>query len=355
MNFSTQPENQLLERHLEQFTDKNLLIVGYCEESAPFYFGAQSVHLQTTQFQLYEQFKATLPTDSVNQTSFGLFPSEEVLKQTEVVIYYWSKSKQQSLFQLQFLMAHLPTETDFFVVGENRSGINSLKELVKPNASVNKLDSARRCSLYYVNVTQKPAFNLTDWWHSFVISDSALLPKGIQSTSIEALPGVFSQKSLDVGTALLLKTVLKLEEKTLQKNISVLDLGCGSGVIAKTMLLQNPNLNLIASDIDALSIESAKRNLAEFKHAQVQASHVFSTISDSFDLILSNPPFHQGQKTDYSAVESLILEAKLHLKPNGKFYLVANHFLPYEELMQTQFKTVVKCAETTQFKVYQLS
>lgn len=355
MDFSTQSENQLLERHLGHFAGRNLLVVGHCEENAPFFFGASSVHLQTTQFQLYDQFREVVTAESVNQTSFGLFPTDEVLKKTEVVIFYWSKSKQQSLFQLQFLIANLPDNTDFFVVGENRSGINSLKEIVKQYASVNKLDSARRSSLYYLTILKKANFNLNEWWHSFTIDDPKLLPKDIKSTSIDVLPGVFSQKHLDEGTNLLLRTVLEQEISTLKKEISILDLGCGSGVLAKMILLQNPNLKVTATDIDALSLDSSKRNLAEFKNATVYASHAFSMISDSFDLILSNPPFHQGQKTDYSAVETFIVEAKTHLKQNGKFYLVANHFLPYEELMATQFKSVKKCAETTQFKVYQLS
>lgn len=353
---AAQLENQLLMRHLEQFDGQRLLILGHCEEFAEFFFDCKSIHVHSSQFHFYEELQTLLSADSGQTSSFGILPPKTAFEHRDKVIYYWSKSKQQSLFQLLFIMANLPEQVDLFVVGENRSGINSLKALVKEFADVNKLDSARHSSLYYVAIHKKTVFKLNDWWHCFQINEGDLgLAKAVQ---IEALPGVFSQKQLDEGTKLLLQTIFSeqyLCSGSLTAISSVLDLGCGSGIIAKTILQQRSDMKLLATDVDAFALESTKRNLAAFANAEVRASDVFSEITESFDLILSNPPFHQGQKTDYSAVEKLILQAKHHLNPNGKFYLVANHFLPYEELILKQFKTVLKCAETTKFKVYQLS
>lgn len=355
MDFSTQPENQLLERHLAHFADRSLLIMGECEESAPYLFSDQTVHIHSTQFVFFERFQKASQNQANRFVSFGVFPELETVKNAQTVIYYWSKSKQQSLFQLMFLMANLAENADLFVVGENRSGINSIQKMLKDHAIVNKLDSARRSSLYYVNMTQRPTFNLNDWWHSFAIQDPQLLIEANKTETLQALPGVFSQKHLDEGSALLIKTLFE-KESIGQREQTALDVGCGCGVIAKLCLQRDVNLKMTAIDVDAMALDSARHNLSEFKTATVQASDLFSTLaSQRFDLIVSNPPFHQGQKTDYSIVERLIAQAKSHLTPNGRFYLVANHFLPYEEWFETHFNGIEKCAETTQFKVYRLT
>ena len=51
------------------------------------------------------------------------------------------------------------------LVGENKEGIKSAAKLLEPfGERVNKLDSARHCSLFCTEVsTQVPDFNIEDW------------------------------------------------------------------------------------------------------------------------------------------------------------------------------------------------
>ncbi len=76
-------------------------------------------------------------------------------------------------------------------------------------------------------------------------------------------------------------------------NLSILDIGTGSGCIAITLKLEVPNLEVTASDIsgDALSvaIENAKLLGADIKFL---SSDLFEDLSDvAFDVIVSNPPY----------------------------------------------------------------
>ena len=112
---------------------------------------------------------------------------------------------------------------------------------------------------------------------------------------------------MDGGTKLLLSTFHKADGL----KGKVLDLGCGAGVIGASLKKQFPKIKLTMSDIHAMAIASSKRTLAENAlEGEVLASDVFSHIEGRFDLIVSNPPFHDGVDTAYQAVENLILQAK---------------------------------------------
>lgn len=82
------------------------------------------------------------------------------------------------------------------------------------------------------------------------------------------------------------------------------------------------------------------------------ASDVFSHINERFDLIVSNPPFHDGVDTAYRAVEELIFQAKNHLTKGGELRIVANAFLPYPDLLDKAFGKHDVLAKSTKFKVY---
>ena len=107
------------------------------------------------------------------------------------------------------------------------------------------------------------------------------------------------------------------------------------------------------TDIHAMALESARKTLSENQlQGEVYASDVFSNIEGKFDLIISNPPFHDGIDTAYRAVTELITQAKWHLNQGGELRIVANAFLPYPELLKQHFNDYQVLAQTGKFKVY---
>lgn len=159
-----------------------------------------------------------------------------------------------------------------------------------------------------------PHFDLAQAWRSYRHTQ-------LGDLTIFSLPGVFSAAELDVGTALLLSTLNHPIKGR------VLDLGCGVGVIGSYIKRHNPNVDLTMTDIHALAIASAQRTLAESQlEGKVLASDVFSKIEGKFDLIVSNPPFHDGVDTAYRAVSELIQKAKWHLNTGENYALLRTHF-----------------------------
>lgn len=126
--------------------------------------------------------------------------------------------------------------------------------------------------------------------------------------------GVFSRDGLDYGSKILIEAI-QIDEKT----TSLLDMGCGVGVMGIVLKKQYPNLKLTMSDVNLRAVELAKKNaLANKVEANILASDLFTQIEDSFDLIMSNPPIRAGKKVIYT----LYADAYKHLNNEGSLWIV---------------------------------
>lgn len=327
-------ESEVLARHFLLFQQKSILLAGAIKDQFPQQLQeySQNVQVWTSYFD-YAQAQQKRGQSAVNF-------SVEYTPLADLILYYWSKSKQETQFQLEQLLAQSPIGQEMLIIGENRSGVRSVEKMLSPYGDIAKIDRARRCGLYHFCLKKRPHFSLKNYWKTYQNST-------LGDLIIHSLPGVFSANELDIGTALLLSTL----DQPLQGD--VLDLGCGAGVIGAYLKQANPAIRLTMSDIHAMALASAERTLQENQLAgTVIASDVFSQIPEKFDLIISNPPFHDGIDTAYRAVSELIQQAKWHLKKGGELRLVANSFLPYADLLDKYFGQHQVLAKTNKFKVY---
>lgn len=321
-------ESEVLGRHLALFEQKSVLLFGDIRDD--FAQQLQSRAKNVAVFSSYFNY-----TRHHQNVEFGL----ECGLSAELAVFYWTKNKQECRFQLLQWLSQCKVGQEMLIIGENRAGVRSAEKLLEPFGNIAKIDSARRCGLYHFELQTIPEFDCKKFWKSY----------RLQGLDVFTLPAVFSSSELDNGTKLLLSTFCK-EDRLKGK---VLDLGCGAGVIGATLKQQFPKINLTMSDIHAMAIESSHRTLAENQlEGEVLASDVFSHINDRFDLIVSNPPFHDGVDTAYRAVEELIFQAKNHLTKGGELRIVANAFLPYPDLLNKAFGKHEVLAKSTKFKVY---
>lgn len=325
-------ESQVLERHFSLFRDKTLLFAGGVHDDFPAQI--QKTAKAVTVWSWYFDYANGLNRKSAVKFSPVFEP------QADLIVYYWTKNKAEVQFQLMQWLASGRENQEVLIIGENRCGVRSAEKMLEPFGEIGKIDSARRCGLYHFCLKNRPHFDIADYWKTY------RNPK-LGELIVYSLPGVFSANELDAGTELLLSTINESVRG------DVLDLGCGAGILGAYVKRRNPQVQVTLTDIHAMALASAERTLAENHLAgEVLASDVFSHVQGKFDLIVSNPPFHDGIDTAYRAVNELIKEARRRLKDGGELRIVANAFLPYPDLLDEHFGGHRVLAKTNKFKVY---
>lgn len=147
---------------------------------------------------------------------------------------------------------------------------------------------------------------------------------------------VFSRDSLDIGARFFINY---LPQTTKKKHI--VDLGCGNGVIGLLTQQKCPNSHLTFVDESAMAVASAKLNLnynlpeqdADF----VQNDCLSNFPSNSQDIILCNPPFHQQQAVTDHIAWQMFVDAHRVLREGGEIRIVGNRHLDYHEKLKRLF------------------
>jgi 16S rRNA (guanine1207-N2)-methyltransferase len=160
--------------------------------------------------------------------------------------------------------------------------------------------------------------------------------------------GIFSVKSVDVGTAVLLKYM------RISAGASVADLGCGYGVVGIYILKHVPKTTITFLDTNTRALDVTQKNLKLHKleqHASVIQSDIFAKVSETFDCIVTNPPYTAGRAVCFGFIE----QSFAHLKQGGTLQLVCRRRKGgdvLEEKMNEIFGNVSVIGSSGGFRVY---
>ena len=126
---------------------------------------------------------------------------------------------------------------------------------------------------------------------------------------------VFSKKRIDIGTRLLVESMI------LPKEGDLLDLGCGYGPVGIAAAKMSPRIHVVMTDVNERAVWLAKKNLKRnrIKNAKAHQGFMYEPVEGRrFKTILSNPPVSAGMEI----VTSIIQGAPSHLTEDGLFQLV---------------------------------
>lgn len=159
---------------------------------------------------------------------------------------------------------------------------------------------------------------------------------------------IFAKGKLDEGTRLL------IEALEVHPTDEALDIGSGAGFIGLHIARMASQGHVTMLDVSLASVAAAQRAIEQSGLHNIRVLPSDSTqavAGQRFDLIATNPPFHHAGIQTTATAQRFIREAASLLRPNGRFYLVANRFLKYEPTMHEHFKDVVEVGGNKGYKV----
>ncbi|TQJ31586.1 class I SAM-dependent methyltransferase [Microbacterium sp. SLBN-146] len=164
-----------------------------------------------------------------------------------------------------------------------------------------------------------------------------------------AYGGVFAGTSIDIGTRLLLAH--------LPADIpdGAIDYACGSGVIATSLVLRHPTIQVLATDRSAAAVASA-RATAEANgvgdRVRVVRDDLLGMQPDaSTRFIALNPPFHSGAAVTEDVGSRFFRDAARVLVPGGELWTVWNSGLPHRSALERVVGPTQQVARNAKFTV----
>lgn len=125
--------------------------------------------------------------------------------------------------------------------------------------------------------------------------------------------GIFSKNRVDFGTNLLLNTI------EIKKN-SILDLGCGYGVVGVCIASSSSLSDVLSVDINERAVELTNKNYInnQVNNGRAIVSDVYCNLDKMFDVIITNPPIRAGKEVVYE----MVLNGINYLKEAGEIWVV---------------------------------
>ncbi len=164
-------------------------------------------------------------------------------------------------------------------------------------------------------------------------------------------PGMFSHDRIDAGSLLLAECLPEAAKG------AAADFCAGWGYLSAMLAERTKGVESIdLYEADYRSLEAAKENLANLPGASefgfFWLDLVGEKVERTYDLIVMNPPFHQGRAAEPGIGQAMIKAASGALKPGGQLLMVANRGLPYDQPLKAAFKEVHELRNEGGFRVF---
>jgi 16S rRNA (guanine1207-N2)-methyltransferase len=205
------------------------------------------------------------------------------------------------------------------------------------------------------DVEHMPKYHGVAFWFTRPADAGALLsslrkPAVRVDDRFTAAAGMFSHDRVDAGSELLASRL------PTDFTGDAADFGSAWGYLSVELATRSPRLGrLDLYEASHAALEAAKANMAE-NCPNITARFFWhdlagEPVKDKYDLIIMNPPFHEGHAAEPSLGQAMIKTAASALRGGGRLMLVANRGLTYEPVLAANFKESGETCRNARFKV----
>ncbi|MFC0673067.1 class I SAM-dependent methyltransferase [Brachybacterium hainanense] len=173
--------------------------------------------------------------------------------------------------------------------------------------------------------------------------------------ALRGVGGVFGGAGADPGSLLLLRALdeARLPAEEVRRAI---DLGCGNGLMTAWLAAAFPQAQVLGTDdhLDAVASTRASLGAGELEREGVDVvwdTSLSREETGGADLILLNPPFHDGTAIDATLVQDLLDAAARVLRRGGQLWMVHNSHLRYRPEVENRVGRVQQMARDRRFTI----
>lgn len=284
--------------------------------------------------------------DALARSGFAVVP-EVPEGRYAVVLVLPTRQREESRALFAQAMAHVDAGGIVVASAPNNEGAKTAEaDLALLSGGVTTL-SKHKCRVFWTRPGATPDAALRDAWLAL---DA---PLAIADGRFTSRRGLFAWDRIDTASALL--------ADVLPPDLAgrAADLGAGFGYLACELVERCAGI--VAVDLyeaEARALGPARANLAAAiartgrpVTADVRWHDVTQGIDSGYDVVVANPPFHQGRADDPSLGRAFIAAAAKGLAAHGRFWMVANRHLAYEATLDAHFARVRTVVERDGFKV----
>ncbi len=335
---------------LQAWSNAELLVLDYIKEKE-----TNKIHIYNDRFGVWNSLLNTKNITTVWTYASQKKAIHQNLKRNNLQTEVAYKTPLEDLKDVELALIKIPKSLELFELFLNQIHTSSSKNtevvcgFMTKYFSVSYLEIAKR---YFNEVSQSKAWKksrllLLKSPKEIVEERTFLNTISFNNTILKQYYGVFSSNKIDIGTQFLLENIHVAPHET-----KILDVASGNGIIAKEIVAQNSEIQPTLLDDFNLAIASSKLNLPQ-KTTFICDDNLDTLNDATFDLVVSNPPFHFEHENNIEISQYLFSGVKRCLKKEGRFVLVANKHLNYKTYLSKLFKEIVVIATNDKFVVYE--
>ncbi|WP_444931550.1 class I SAM-dependent methyltransferase [Microbulbifer sp. SSSA002] len=290
---------------------------------------------------------AELAANRVQRSFFNDFHFEELERKYRRIVYAVSKEKAVVHHIIDRAPDFLGEGGELVLLGEKQSGIKSYAAKV-----AERLGGAKHLQKHGSSYLSCNTVDCGDSGTPIAELQYPELQQLAELGDLYSKPGLFGWNKVDKGSALLAQ---QFTTELPADGSRIVDLGCGYGYLS-LQLAALGNYHFTATDNNAAALLACRKNFTERNiEGIVVPSDAGSELEGGIaDLLLCNPPFHQGFQVEGDLTDRFLQQSARILKDSGTAIFVVNEFIPLAKKGPRYFSQVTLITKERGFCVYRL-